>query len=147
MALSVLALTLPAGVLARGPFNLPTHIEFKSFVITSSAGVDHPVPAGGTFTHCATEVETILDALGTLQRTVEGKNHKIIWTLNGARNSVFDLEWTRTKRKKRAYFTGIQSKSSAADGLPDGIWAVKVVQAGKTIGNRTSVTIAENPAC
>lgn len=145
VALGVMALTLPAGVFAKNPFNRPTHVEFTDFVITSSTGVDHPAVAGTTFTHCASEIETILDAHGTVARTVEGKAHKNIWLLNGARQSVFNLVWTKTKKKKRSFVTGIES--NVADGLSDGLWSVKIVQGGKTIGPGASVTIAEDPAC
>jgi hypothetical protein len=145
VALTMLALALPAGVLAKSPFNKPTRVKFTYFIITSSTGIDHRAEAGTTFTHCASEIETILDAHGTLARTVEDQVHRNIWSLNGVKRNVFRLVWTQTKRRKRPFFTGIQSNE--AGGLPDGRWTLKIVQKGRKIGPPASVTLAENPAC
>jgi hypothetical protein len=144
-ALIVLALAVPAAVLARKHFNRPTHIEFKTFTITDSNGVPSVVSPGATVTHCASVTERTIEANGTVQRTIEGKVHKIIWTVDGARENVQALEWTKTKRTKRHYFQGL--RSTVPEGLDDGLWALKVTQSGRKIGGPASVTIAEDPAC
>jgi hypothetical protein len=144
-ALTVLALAVPAGVLATKHFGRPTHIHINTFTITDSNGVPSVVSPGATVTHCASVTENTIEADGTVQRTIEGKNHKIIWTVNGARENVQVLEWTKTKKRKRHYFQGL--RSTVAEGLADGLWALKVTQGGKQISAPASVTIAEDVAC
>jgi hypothetical protein len=144
-ALSVLALAVPAGVLATTHFGRPTHIHINTFTITDSNGVPSVVSPGATVTHCASVTERSIEADGTVQRTIEDKNHKIIWTVNGVRENVQVLSWTKTKKRKRHYFQGL--RSTIAEGLDDGLWALKVTQSGKKISDPAFVTIAEDPAC
>jgi len=145
VALTVLALAVPAAVLAKKHFNRPTHIEINTFTITDSNDVPTVVSPGATVTHCASVIERTIEADGTVVRTIEDKNHKIIWTVNGARENVQVLAWTNTKKKKRHYFQGL--RTTVPEGLADGVWALKVTQGGKKISGPASLTIAEDSAC
>lgn len=143
VALSLLALTVPAGVLAKAPFNRPTHITIKKWDVVDRNDTTTFLAPGATHTHCASVPVPEIGFFGTAKRIVGGKVHKRIWLLNGVPQLSDSYVWTKTD-KKTPYNKALTN--SAPEGFDDGRWTVKIVQGGRTIGT-SSITLATDASC
>lgn len=134
-----LALAVPASMAKKHHHPLP-HVKITLWTATTAAGTASPVAPGATITHCTSDPEHSLDVSGRVKHAASGKHFTVQFLLNGQVRDAFHEHWVSNGPGK--FGDGITNDA----GLPDGLWGLKIVEAGKTIG-QSSVTIAANPAC
>ena len=139
---AALALAAPSGVLAKHHHHpKPMKVKIQQWELITASGTQTPGAPGATLTHCSSDVVRELDLHGHTKHAKAHKRFKVRLFLNGG------LQLSTAEvypASGRALFNdGIQNQTK---GLDDGLWTVKVVQKGKTVGE-SSLTVASNPSC
>jgi hypothetical protein len=134
----LVAILIPLTVAAAKP--KPTAVSIRSWSAETTDGAKHAVKPNKTYRACASAPVTALVALGTVSRAKSGKAFKENWSLNGKRDSVFNVAWSKSGGFKDSFGIG------ASGALSTGHWTLKLVQGGRTIGS-SAVTIKTKPGC
>lgn len=96
--------------------------------------------AKGTITHCASDLGLTLHVHGAVKHTVDGRTIIVQFLLNGRLRDSFREHWKGTG--SGSFGDGIINR----EGLPDGRWAIKVIQGSHIIGT-SWVILASDPNC
>jgi hypothetical protein len=134
-------LTLAATAVPAGARSQHVRVTIKRWQVETLGGrTSAAVAPGKTITHCASDPVETIHARGQVTGAVQGRRITVKLLVGEALRDTFHYEWTHTGN--RAYHEEISNE----EGLPDGRWALKVIEAGKTIG-QSSVLVAANPSC